>query len=326
MAVKSIVSLVALLTLTVPTQAIIPGGTYNMESFNASADPDTPGPTGMCWTAVSNADGADVVMQPCQGLGSTSQSWLFSAGGPKGTGGVGTIKVFGDKCLDVADDVDTSGTRLQINGCSTGNTSQLWQLVTGNFSVENVRWLANSTMCVDLTDGSQANGTPLQILTCQSNDDNQKWFGTYAAPTPPPIVVAFRLLPALQNMTGRALVVQANTPFNNQSVVLNFEDLDNQGMRWFYNGTQMVSWDGTACLDVTDGVDADGTKLQVFFCSDGNAEQQWVFNSDFTIQWKDHDKCIDLTNGNLAAGNQLQISTCSSGGPNQQWKIQPIDE
>jgi len=80
----------------------------------------------------------------------------------------------------------------------------------------------------------------------------------------------------------------------------------------------MVSWDGTVCLDVTgesefastvsfvenppcliillgiDGVDADGTKLQVYFCTDGNTEQQWVFNSDFTIQWKDHNKCIDL--------------------------------
>jgi len=54
-------------------------------------------------------------------------------------GGVGTIMAFGDKCLDAADGVDISGTKLQINECSTGNTSQLWQLVTGNFSIENVK-------------------------------------------------------------------------------------------------------------------------------------------------------------------------------------------
>lgn len=44
-----------------------------------------------------------------------------------------------------------------------------------------------------------------------------------------------------------------------------------------------------------DGKDADGTKLQVFACTAGNTNQQFVFNSNFSIQWKGHNKCVDLT-------------------------------
>jgi len=326
MALKSLVSLTALLALAIPTRAIIPQLPYYMESYVAPAEIQFPSPSGNCWTAVTNNDGAAVVLQPCEGLSSPSQSWVFSAGAPAGpeTGGVGTIKVFGDKCLDVTDGVDASGTKLQIYGCSTGNAHQMWQLTTGSATVESVKWV-NSTRCVDLTGGSQASGTPLQIWTCQSDNTNQKWFGTYASYKPPSNAVSFRLHSGTQDVTDRQLVVLAESATNNQPVVIDYEDLDNSNYDWVYNGSQLASSDGRQCLDVTDGVDADGTSLQVYQCTAGNTNQEWVFNADFTIQWKNHNKCVTLTDSKLAAGTPLQISTCYTR-PNQQWRIAPVDE
>lgn len=122
--------------------------------------------TGNCWTAASNTDGAAVTLQKCNGLGNAAQSWTFSAGAPdgEGAGTVGTITIFGNKCLDVTNGVNQSGTKLQIFGCSTANKNQQWQLIDqGDNIAQSVQWVG-STRCVDLTGGVQANGTPVRLL------------------------------------------------------------------------------------------------------------------------------------------------------------------
>lgn len=64
------------------------------------------------------------------------------------------------------------------------------------------------------------------------------------------------------------------------------------------------------CLDVKDGVNASGTKLQIWTCGTNNPNQQWEINGDQTVSWAGRNKCVDLTNGNTANGNQvcLEIS------------------
>ncbi|KAJ7270706.1 ricin B lectin domain-containing protein [Mycena haematopus] len=79
---------------------------------------------------------------------------------------------------------------------------------------------------------------------------------------------------------------------------------------------------GNKCLDVTGGVNADGTKLQIWTCT-GGPNQQWVNTLDNTFQWSGTNKCIDLTNGALTDNTQLQIYTCSSGNSNQIWGNAP---
>jgi hypothetical protein len=69
---------------------------------------------------------------------------------------------------------------------------------------------------------------------------------------------------------------------------------------------------------VTGGVNALGTKLQIWTCS-GGPNQQWVNTLDGTFQWSGTDKCIDLTDGKITNGNQLQLYTCSSTNTNQKW-------
>ncbi|KAG7088987.1 hypothetical protein E1B28_012933 [Marasmius oreades] len=76
---------------------------------------------------------------------------------------------------------------------------------------------------------------------------------------------------------------------------------------------------GDKCLDVIDGNNADGTKLQIWTCIPGNTNQLFISASDSTYQWAGTNKCIDLTDGNISNGNQLQIWTCDSKNSNQRW-------
>ncbi|KAF7364600.1 hypothetical protein MVEN_00329100 [Mycena venus] len=80
-----------------------------------------------------------------------------------------------------------------------------------------------------------------------------------------------------------------------------------------------ISIFGDKCLDVTNGVNADGTKLQIWTCAD-NTNQMWLpAGQDSTITWAGKNKCVDLTNGNLADGNQVQIWDCDAQNSNQKW-------
>ncbi|HEV7737287.1 MAG TPA: ricin-type beta-trefoil lectin domain protein [Chlamydiales bacterium] len=67
--------------------------------------------------------------------------------------------------------------------------------------------------------------------------------------------------------------------------------------------------DGTApvkCLDVTNGINANGTKLQLWDCTANNVNQNW-FPNGVAIQWSGangaNPMCIDLTDGVI--GNQV---------------------
>ncbi|KAF9261806.1 ricin B-like lectin [Marasmius fiardii PR-910] len=82
-------------------------------------------------------------------------------------------------------------------------------------------------------------------------------------------------------------------------------------------GPQQVKAFGDKCLDVKDGANADGTKLQIWTCSAGNPNQLWVpldgiYYNDFQFQWAGTDKCIDLTDGLTNDGNPLQLWTCDT--------------
>ncbi|KAJ7810273.1 ricin B lectin domain-containing protein [Mycena olivaceomarginata] len=80
---------------------------------------------------------------------------------------------------------------------------------------------------------------------------------------------------------------------------------------------------GDKCIDVKDGVNADGTKLQIWSCVENSKNQQWISVTDGTFQWSGTNKCIDLTDGKITDGNVLQIYTCDSKNANQKWLGDP---
>ncbi|KAF9028564.1 carbohydrate-binding module family 13 protein [Hymenopellis radicata] len=110
--------------------------------------------SGKCMTASSNSDGATVTIQSC--TGATSQKWSFSGG---------SVKVFGDKCLDVTAD----GVALQILTCSTDNNPNQQFYYSGDF---HLAWTDHGK-CMDLTDGNQSDGNRIQLWEC--GGVNQIW-------------------------------------------------------------------------------------------------------------------------------------------------------
>ena len=88
-------------------------------------------------------------------------------------------------------------------------------------------------------------------------------------------------------------------------------------------GFTQVDFPVLQCLDVKDGVNADGTKLQLWSCVDGNTNQLWIpVGPGLGIyEWVGTNKCIDLTDGITTNGNPIQIWTCDTNlvNDNQKW-------
>ncbi|KAJ7138238.1 ricin B lectin domain-containing protein, partial [Mycena epipterygia] len=83
---------------------------------------------------------------------------------------------------------------------------------------------------------------------------------------------------------------------------------------------------GDKCLDVPNGNDANGQKLQIWTCAAGNTNQMWIPQPGNGITWSGKDKCVDLTDGNLTDGNQIQIWDCdqTESNPNQKWNADAV--
>ncbi|KAF9263019.1 ricin B lectin [Marasmius fiardii PR-910] len=98
-------------------------------------------------------------------------------------------------------------------------------------------------------------------------------------------------------------------------------DISGQNWTFTQNGVpqQLSILGGSLCLDVINGVNTNGTRLQVFTCTPGNTNQLWIPLSNSLFQWAGTDKCIDLTDGNVNPGTQLQVWTCDPLNSNQHW-------
>jgi len=79
----------------------------------------------------------------------------------------------------------------------------------------------------------------------------------------------------------------------------------------------------SVCLDLQDGVEADGGKLQIWGCDPNNpsANQRWLRRgTEIVHQTSDgRDFCIDIPSNDRTDGNKLQIWSCA-GSPQQQWE------
>ncbi|KAJ7628034.1 ricin B lectin domain-containing protein, partial [Mycena polygramma] len=131
------------------------------------------------------------------------------------------------------------------------------------------------------------------------------------------------------------IAVESNT--DGAPVVIhncNEDDGDNAVYNWtvsFFTrqnaGPQPIQAFGNKCIDVTDGVNADGTKLQIWTCVEGSANQQYLWiNNGTQIQWAGTDFCIDLTDGKSVNGQPIQIWECArpDNNPNQDWFVSSV--
>ncbi|KAF8903752.1 hypothetical protein CPB84DRAFT_727292 [Gymnopilus junonius] len=89
--------------------------------------------------------------------------------------------------------------------------------------------------------------------------------------------------------------------------------------KWTFTSNGIIQIYGNKCLDVTEGVNGDGTKMQIWTCTTNNNNQKWGYTRDNRIYWQGSNKCLDLTDGNLSNGNRIQIWTCTDNNINQVW-------
>jgi len=86
----------------------------------------------------------------------------------------------------------------------------------------------------------------------------------------------------------------------------------------------MLHWRGHAhkCLDVTGGATAPGTHLQIWDCSTGNLNQQFLFpDRHGPIRWAAHPHlCIHPAHGKAEVGNGLTLGHCKHTR-NMQWTM-----
>jgi hypothetical protein len=71
------------------------------------------------------------------------------------------------------------------------------------------------------------------------------------------------------------------------------------------------------CLDDTGNSSANGTRIQIWTCN-GGAAQNWTYFGDGTLRIQG--KCLDVIGRSTAANAKLQLWACN-GGTNQQWDI-----
>jgi len=264
-----------------------------------------------CLTASSNADGAPVVFHNCDTLDDTTSSiWtVVAGGGPAGSSPAGQIKIFGNKCLDNTNGVNADGNPLQIWTCTDGDTNQLW-----NVNDDNTITLSTTNKCVDLTNGNINDGNRIQIWDCTANDLNQQWAPVASHTVQILTASDTQCIAAGPDVNGAPVTIQdCAAPSNNLNTTWVIPADGQTGTISTFTGRATPA----QCLDVTNGVNADGTKLQTWACTPGDTNQQF-FISGGTITWVGTGKCVDLTNGNSTNGNQLQVWDCT-GGPNQAW-------
>ncbi|EJD54546.1 hypothetical protein AURDEDRAFT_110139 [Auricularia subglabra TFB-10046 SS5] len=89
---------------------------------------------------------------------------------------------------------------------------------------------------------------------------------------------------------------------------------------WEIRGSQLTIH-GDKCLDVTEGRNEKGTKLQIWTCVDGGSNQLFKVWKNNHIAWLNFDKCVDVTDGVYRDGNPIQLWQCSTTTQNQNWVL-----
>jgi hypothetical protein len=143
----------------------------------------------------------------------------------------------------------------------------------------------------------------------------------------------------IQNYASGLCVAELG-PYNGAPVVQTRCDPNSKAQRWtriYLGGTYELLQNLESvstypyvpmCLDVTDGVNANGTKLQVWQCTN-TPGMNWRFvdayHGDYSYPLNVHTKigpkCLDVPAASLVDGAQLQIWTCTTRtmNPAQLW-------
>ncbi|KAF8586849.1 carbohydrate-binding module family 13 protein [Ramaria rubella] len=298
--------------ITVPT----PGEVFQIQPTFRGSFPRTP-----CVTVFDAANGSAAVINDCSA--STEQRGFQIV--PVGGGPFAQLTIFNTFCLGVTGSDQDNGAKVTISSCVENDDLQTWVWTDSGI----VEWGHFIKMCLDLTNGDETNGNQLQIWECNFDGTNPNQLWT-SAPLANPITNVVNT--GVEGGDGSGLCMAADDSANGSPVFVAPCDDTTSLKVWSVpqpghgdTGSYQLAFgpDDSApikCLDVINGVNAPGTKLQLWDCTDG-PNQQWL-PDPANIRWdgisQQFPMCVDLTNGVTTRGNQLQIWNCTAG-PNQAW-------
>jgi beta-glucosidase len=274
------------------TDTGLPAGTSISASGTISGTPTAAGTSTVTVTA-QDGNGASAA---------ASFTWTVAPAGS----GIATTSLVGYQglCLDVANDSNANGNKVEIYTCN-GTNGQQWTLEP-NGTVH-----ADGS-CLDVAAGGTANGTLVDLYACNGSGA-QVWQPQSNGSLLNPQSGKCLTDPGSSTSLGTQVQISTCTGAANQSWVSPAGGGGSGG-----GGTGPVVGYQGLCLDVRAANNADGTPVQVYTCNGTNA-QSWSVESNATLQALG--KCLDVTGGGTANGTLVDLYTCNGTGA-QVWQPQ----
>ncbi|KAF7351875.1 hypothetical protein MVEN_01149000 [Mycena venus] len=272
MFLRNLTSLLSVYSISLYANAQLAGQTVKFQSILSAAS---------CLTATSNADGAPVVIKNCGTNATSFNSWVV----PKGAGAVGTLQISEDKCLDVTENTNTDGTKLQIWTCAAGNTNQTWVPSLGSLV-----W-SGKNKCLDVTNGNITDGNQKNPALCVAASASTANATVVIEPCSPGSALQTWSDPAGRgnamlgdnlcmtpgSITAGTKLVLAPCVASNAAQQLDHETgvIDNRAVSDF-----------AFVLDLADGNETPGSQLQIrtgpiFNGTTNNINQNWIVTDTF---------------------------------------------
>mgnify|MGYP001050951167 CR=1 FL=1 len=121
-------------------------------------------------------------------------------------------------------------------------------------------------------------------------------------------------------LTGNVQVSGTNWPSGAQQVIQQAGVQSSGGGGGFPTGYhQLVTGSGSLCLDVYGNSAGAGAAIDQWTCN-GQANQQWLLNSNGTVTGIQSGLCLDVSGASTANGALAELWTCN-GQSNQQWTL-----
>ena len=170
--------------------------------------------------------------------------------------------------------------------------------------------------CMDINgrDDNLVNGANVQLWDCDSESYDQQWLWNRAAQM-------------FENRADRTMCLDNRGEAYNGGGVVIWECIDNDNLRWTYNGNTLASkHDSTIVADAYDYGNG-GNVGQ--WTSHGGERQQWELRPmSFVHKWVDwrdkkSGKCMTVEDGEINNGLKVETRTCN-GSDAQKWFYNPV--
>ncbi|WOO78987.1 Endo-1,4-beta-xylanase A [Vanrija pseudolonga] len=228
-----------------------------------------------------------------------------------------------DLCLDATNGGFYNGNQLQVWTCGIGNRNQLFDY--------RIRPHSNLNFCVD-AGSNPRDGSKVHIWQCYPGLLQQTWYNEFV-PTSNFGYTRYRLngtnlcLDVTDGnfANGQQLQVWSSSAESCTSISANAQADPGDPPRIPYQFRADAA--GTKpphpgyCLDLKDGVQANGTPVQLWQCSTGNRNQLWDHQYDlYTIRpYGRPDLCLDAGT-NPQDGSKVKVWQCYPGLLQQSWE------